>query len=340
MTDAGQSDPTMPSVPGSTLAASPSPTLALPHTLASDRHPAAVYLARLAPGSRRTMTAALHTVAGVLSGGLLDAQTLDWGAVRYQHSAALRSHLAEKYAPATANKMLAALRGVLQEAWRLGHMEAEVYHRAAHVGTVRGSSLPPGRALHAGELRALFSICAEDKRPAGVRDAALLGVLYGVGLRRAEVVALTVSDWDAAQRSLRVQRGKGRKARLCYPPAGAEAALQAWLSLRGLVAGPLFVPIRKNGTLEVRAMTDQAVLYILQRRATQAGVAAFSPHDMRRTFISDLLDIGADIATVQSLAGHANVQTTARYDRRGEATRRRAAEMLHVPYVGIPRQEI
>jgi site-specific recombinase XerD len=229
--------------------------------------------------------------------------------------------------------MLSALRGVLQEAWRLGYMEAEAYHRAAHVGTVRGTALQKGRALHAGEMRSLFATCAEDKTPAGVRDAALLGILYGIGLRRAEVVALDLSDWNETDRSVRVQRGKGRKARLCYPPPGTEAALRAWLTLRGPAPGALFVPIHKNGKLRWHTMTDQAVLYVLQKRARQAGVAAFSPHDLRRTFISDLLDIGADIATVQSLAGHANVQTTARYDRRGEATRRRAAEMLHVPYL-------
>src|SRR5512139_1758623 len=111
----------------------PSDTNTLVHTgerIPLDQHPAAVYLARLAPGSRRTMTDALDRIAGMLTGDRCDRKTLRWDAVRYQHSQAVRSKLADMYEPATANKMLSALRGVLKEAWRLGQVSAEDYHRA------------------------------------------------------------------------------------------------------------------------------------------------------------------------------------------------------------------
>src|SRR5688500_477488 len=77
-------------------------SLALAQALPADRHPAAVYLARLAPGSRRTMASSLDTIAGLLTQYGCNARTVDWSALRYQHTAAVRAMLAELYAPATA----------------------------------------------------------------------------------------------------------------------------------------------------------------------------------------------------------------------------------------------
>jgi len=131
---------------GSDIEASKQP-LVLAVEPPADRHPAAVYLARLAPGSRRTMRTALNVMAAMLTSGAADAQTLDWSAVRYQHAQAVRSRLVERYKPATVNKALSALRGVLREAWRLGLVNSEDYRRTADLEAVKGESLPPGREL-------------------------------------------------------------------------------------------------------------------------------------------------------------------------------------------------
>jgi integrase len=261
-------------------------------------------------------------------------QTLNWAALDYQHTAWVRAQLSGTRAPAGVNKILAAVRGVLRESWRLGQLDAETYRRAADLPTVRGEALPRGRALSRRELQKLFQACAKDQTPTGRRDAAIIAVLYGGGLRRGEVVALDVCDYNRETSELRVRHGKGEKARICYATNGAKFALDGWLAVRGSQPGPLFWPADGRGRpLVNRRMTDQSILLLLRRRAAQARVPSFTPHDLRRTFIGDLLDHGADMMTVQKLAGHANVQTTARYDRRGEETKRRAAELLHVPFV-------
>ena len=161
---------------------------------APDQHPAAVYLASLSPRSRRTVASDLNTIASLVTSSRCNLLSLEWAALRYSHCAAIRSALAERYSFSSANRMLSGLRGVLKAAWRLGQLPTEEYHRAVDLPAVRGETLPRGRALTAGELRALFSSCADGKN-SGIRDQALLGILYGCGLRRAEAVALDVGDY-------------------------------------------------------------------------------------------------------------------------------------------------
>ena len=305
-----------------------------PQIPAADRHPAAVYLASLASGSRRTMHQALDICAQIISSGRHDAWSLPWHELRFSHTAAIRTALIERgYAPASCNKALAALRGTLRSAWKLGQISAEEYHRAADTGGVRGTRLLRGRQLEAGELRALFQACAADPRPQGRRDAALLAIGYGAGLRRAELTALDLADCDVDAGTLRV-RGKGNKERLAHLNGATIAAIREWLEVRGTEPGPLFCAIDKGGALQPRRASSQLLWVALRKRAQAAGLrATTTPHDLRRSFVGDALDAGVDLATVQQLAGHANVQTTARYDRRGDVAKKQGVAKIHVPFV-------
>jgi site-specific recombinase XerD len=210
-------------------------------------------------------------------------------------------------------------------------MTAEEYQKAAAVKAVQNHSLPAGRELSAGEIAALMAACEKDHTPAGIRDGAIIALLYACGLRRAELSTLTMEDYNQDTGRL-VINGKGSKQRTAYLTNGALYAMADWLQIRGDVPGQLFLAINKSGRVLDHGITPQAVYNMLIKRAAAAGVTTFTPHDLRRTFVSDLLDAGADIATVSHMAGHASVNTTARYDRRPEAAKQKAAGLLHVPY--------
>jgi site-specific recombinase XerD len=197
-----------------------------------------------------------------------------------------------------------------------------------------------GRELSTREAQAMFDTCAADQHAArGSRDAAMLAVLYGCGLRRAEAVALDAEDFDRSTGALVVRQGKGRRDRVCYLTNGARDAVADWCAVRGAAPGALLVPVDKAGRVNVRRMTAQALMLALQRLVQRTrehsgpeSIRAFSPHDLRRSFAGDMLDAGADLATVQQLMGHASPITTARYDRRGERAKRKAAELRNIPY--------
>ncbi len=112
-------------------------TLVLTEPLPLTAHPAAVYLDSLAPGSRPTMEQALNAIAALLTNDKCDYMTLNWASLRYQHTAAVRSALMKKHAPATANKMLCALRRVLTEAFKLDLMAATDYQKAVDLPSIK-----------------------------------------------------------------------------------------------------------------------------------------------------------------------------------------------------------
>ena len=323
--------------------------------------PATVYVQSLGKGSQRTIQGALFSLVQLMLPDQVLTQeaicVFPWEHLRFEHTTVLRARLAERYKPSTANKHIAALRGVLKAAWQLELMTAEDYHKAASINNVRGTSLPAGRSLKEGELRALLLTCQKDATIKGCRDLALIALLFATGLRRQEITLLDVADYDQETHALRV-RGKGQKERLVYVEApGAYEALHTWLVLRGEERGPLFPRIRRGGHLvrstiaatdsyykegneeqslppsPFQRLTEQGIYAIVLERVEASGILQLTTHDFRRNFIGELLDHGVDLSTAQKLAGHASPTTTARYDRRPEATKKRAAGTLHVPLI-------
>ena len=260
-------------------------------------NPVDSFLGRLGNGSRRGLRVALNTIAKVLSNEAEDADTFDWPSVRYEHSARVREVLVERFSANTVNFTLSALRGVLKECWRLGLTAHADYARATDLKQIRGDDHVAGRVLTLEELVALFRTCQADESPAGIRDAAILAVLYGTGLRRAELAALKFEDYDQKSGTVTVH-GKGSRIRLAYVVGEAKTILEQWLKVRGTSEGPLFVAINKGGELRKTHLTGGGLWQLLRRRAEEAKVANFSPHDLRRTTATHLLERGVDIAVI------------------------------------------
>ncbi len=285
--------------------------LSSPAQIPRDRNPYHVYLARLSSGSRPTMAEALERIARIASGGRVSAGCFPWHALRYQHVQVIRTALVETISertgkplsPATVNKALSAIRGVLKEAWRLGIMGAEDLARATDIEAVRGSVPLRGRALSAYEVAALFHSCMRDQSSAGPRDAVILALGLGAGLRRAEIARLELADVDLQREVVRVH-GKGHKIREVPIKGGTIEALEAWLVHRGDEPGSLVCPIRKGGGIAPRRLAPQAILRVCEKRGREAGISGFTAHDLRRTYVSVLLDQGVDLSVASDLAGH------------------------------------
>jgi len=148
----------------------------------------------------------------------------------------------------------------------------------------------------------------EDARAA--RDAVLLEILYGSGLRASEAVGLDWRDVSFAQRQLHVRAGKGGKDRIVPLTGAARAALRALADVtRDATSGTNPVFVGSRGTrLDVRSVGR-----IVARGMRDAGAAEVNPHALRHSCATHLLDDGADLRSIQELLGHASLTTTQRY---------------------------
>lgn len=236
--------------------------------------------------------------------------------------------------PSTRNAARDAIRTVIRTAAAAGDItyEQERQRLAAVVPEKRMVDEEKQARGHIpdADIAAAFTRLASDPSPVARRDAAVIAIMAGCGLRRGELVSLDIGAVDDECETLSVV-GKGGKPRTVPLPPGTRRAVKAWLEVRGREAGPLVcqVPNRlPRNPVPGKRVTTQTVANIVRKRVGDDVQA----HDLRRTFIGNLLDSGADLSTVAKLAGHGNPETTSRYDRRGPAVRRAAVERLHIPF--------
>ncbi|WP_226476078.1 tyrosine-type recombinase/integrase [Pseudomonas sp. MWU16-30323] len=297
----------------------------------STRNPLTLYLTRLAPSSQLTMRYVLQDAADRLGFEDTNLEDIDWHLLQPEHVMALVAALREDgYAPNTSSLYVNAVRGVMNEAWRMSLISQDHLLKMRSVKAVAGTRLSQGRNLRRTLIRELMEVCAADPRPQGLRDAAVIGILYGSGMRKSESVNIELGQVNFGERSLQVT-GKGNKQLIKYAPAWAFAKLEAWLAFRRSQLKPgeqddrfLFNRIRRGSHITRERITKHAIYYIARQRGEQVGVKIM-PHDFRRSFITRVIE-EYDLSIAQKLAHHTNIQTTANYDVRDDNERRRAVD--------------
>jgi site-specific recombinase XerD len=195
----------------------------------------------------------------------------------------------------------------------------------------KGRTFPP-EPLTPAEVAAIIAGCSPRART-GIRNRALLTLLYRSGLRISEALALKPSDVDLARHTVRVLHGKGDKATVRGFHPTATDALARWIDTRkglGLRNGPLFC------TLEGGPLHDQYVRLLLGRLAAKAGIdKRVHPHGLRHTFADELRAAGMDVGAISKLLGHSSIAVTSRYlDHLTNAQAVSALEEIALPPLG------
>jgi site-specific recombinase XerC len=186
------------------------------------------------------------------------------------------------------------------------------------------------RPLPLSALRTLFWACADDPTTAGVRDAAILALLYGAGLWADEVVALDLADYAPHADTVHLRHDDAARCRVYVAPGGG-AALAAWLAVRDAAPGPLFHGLAEVGDPAPHRLAPDAVRDLVQRRASEAGIGPLAPEDLHTAFIVDLFLAGVGLDTVRALTTRP-AGAAAGAPLVYEAACREAVQRLRVPY--------
>jgi integrase len=216
-------------------------------------------------------------------------------------------------APSTINVRLAAVRRLAYEASDTGLLSSDL---AAGIRRVKGAKrlgVRIGNWLTIDQSRTLLSKPSDSLR--GKRDRAILALLIGCGLRRAELVGLRTGDFQVREDHCVIADlvGKGKHIRTVPVPLWAKRAVDEWIGAAAITDGTIFRRVSRLDKICGDGITPKAIWHVVKAAAKRADIKNLAPHDLRRTCARLCHLAGGELEQIQFLLGHASVQTTERY---------------------------
>jgi integrase len=226
-----------------------------------------------------------------------------------------RSHLESlALSAATINLHLSAIRRLADESAESGWLSPELATGIRRVRGVRQLGRRIGNWLTRDQAQQL--LCAVNRYTLrGKRDAAVMGLLLGCGLRRSEVASLRVDQLQLRESHCVIVdlTGKGGRVRTVPVPGWCKELLDRWITASAVKEGKIFRQVRKNGSRQEAGVTVSVVWDVVKQSAKNAGIAHLAPHDLRRSCARLCHESGGELEQIQFLLGHASVLTTERY---------------------------
>jgi integrase/recombinase XerD len=319
----------------------------------------ALYLGRLSSNSRKSIQSQFNTIGRTLHWPQ-DEIPARIQIVDYQSAMQCRSLMVSAgMAARSVNRAMIALKGLLKVSALVGKIDQMQLLQIQSIPNLKHGE-HTGSPLTAEQAVMLLNKLKAANSVLDTRNSAIVAVLLGTGLRRSEIAGLKLQDFDDSEKCLFVAKGKGNKSRTVFIPAWTQHFLRIWLETRGNSDGYLFcgLPSQFNQVVNkssprchlqrsgcdllarltvlqkvnpvdtVNALDGSTIYRIVRKITASVGLNEVSPHDLRRTFITRLLEQNIDINTVRQLAGHANIATTSIYDKRSDKMMRNAAKNL------------
>ena len=217
-------------------------------------------------------------------------------------------------APSTINVRLAAVRRLAYEASDSGLLSPELAAGIASVKRARRLGIRIGNWLTAEQGKTLLQN-SQSGNLRGKRDYAILAVLLGCGLQRAETVTIRMEDLQLREEHWVIADliGKGRHVRTVPMPGWVKDAVDKWISAARISKGVIFRGINKEGKVWGPGLTSKAIWHVVKAAAKRGGLQNLAPHDLRRTCARLCHLAGGELEQIQFLLGHVSVQTTEKY---------------------------